>query len=100
MNKTEAKNVLSGLLDAFDRDEHGDYFYEHGWEVCEAVILAMQAVDTAPVVHGKWEKVIPTKSAAKWSTQVSCSICHMKGYSRHKFCPNCGAKMDGGKSDV
>lgn len=45
MTYPEAKQMLTGLLDAFDRDEHGDYFYENGWEVCEAVILAMGAFE-------------------------------------------------------
>ena len=53
-------------------------------------------VDVAPVRHGRWERVIPSKSAAKWSTRVSCSNCHSAGYAHHKYCPNCGAKMDGG----
>lgn len=44
MTREEATKVLGGLLDAFDRDEHGDYFYEHGWEVCEATILAHGAL--------------------------------------------------------
>lgn len=52
-------------------------------------------VDAVEVVHGRWERVIPSKSAAKWSTKVSCSICHRQGYTYHKYCPNCGAKMDG-----
>lgn len=52
------------------------------------------AADVAPVRHGRWEKVIPSKSAAKWSTAVSCSECHMKGYTRYSYCPNCGALMD------
>lgn len=50
MTYPEAKQVLTGLLDAFDRDEHGDYFYENGWEVCEAVILAMGAFEDIKVV--------------------------------------------------
>ena len=52
-------------------------------------------VDAVEVVHGRWERVIPTKSAAKWSIKVSCSVCHKQGYTHHKYCPNCGAKMDG-----
>ena len=52
-------------------------------------------VDVAPVRHGRWERVIPSKSASKWSTKVSCSNCHSAGYAHHKYCPNCGAKMDG-----
>ena len=54
------------------------------------------SADVAPVRHGCWERVIPSKSAAKWSTRVSCSNCHSAGYVHHKYCPNCGAKMDGG----
>lgn len=59
-------------------------------------ILKIKATDVAPVRYGCWERVIPSKSAAKWSTRVSCSNCHSVGYTRYKYCPNCGAKMDGG----
>ena len=48
MNYKESLKVIGGLLDAFDRDEHGDYFYEHGWEVCEAAILAYGALENQP----------------------------------------------------
>lgn len=44
MTREEAIKCLAGLLDAFDSDEHGDYFYDHGWEVCEATILAHAAL--------------------------------------------------------
>ena len=54
------------------------------------------AADVAPVRHGRWDRVIPSKSAAKWSSKVSCSVCHNVGYNHFKYCPNCGAKMDGG----
>lgn len=53
-------------------------------------------VDVAQVRHGCWERVIPSKSAAKWSTKVSCSNCHSAGYAHHNYFPNCGSKMDGG----
>ena len=65
-------------------------------EKFEAAIFKIPAADVAPVRHGRWERVIPSKSAAKWSTKVSCSNCHSAGYAHHKYCPNCGAKMDGG----
>ena len=59
-------------------------------------LMEIPPADVAPVRHGCWERVIPSKSAAKWSTRVSCSNCHSAGYAHHKYCPNCGAKMDGG----
>ena len=68
-------------------------------EKFETAIFKIPAADVAPVRHGCWERVIPSKSAAKWSTRVSCSNCHSAGYAHHKYCPNCGAKMDGGDSD-
>lgn len=48
MTREEAIKVLGELLYAFDRDEHGDFFYEHGWEVCEATILAHAALREQP----------------------------------------------------
>ena len=52
----------------------------------------MPTVDVAPVVHGRWN---PTETPFM-NECVDCSIC---GYRtcwgiNHKFCPNCGAKMD------
>ena len=57
-------------------------------------IMVIPAADVTPVRHGRWERVIPSKSAAKWSTKVSCSNCHNAAYTRYKYCPNCGTKMD------
>ena len=57
------------------------------------------AADVAEVRHEWWERVIPTKSAAKWSTKVSCSNCHSVGYTRYNYCPNCGASMDKGQNE-
>ena len=59
-------------------------------------VIMLPAADVAPVVHGRWDRVIPSKSAAKWSRKVSCSVCHNVGYDHFKYCPNCGAKMDVG----
>lgn len=72
--------------------------YPYGKEAVDVDdIESAPTIDAVPVVHGQWERVIPSKSAAKWSTKVSCSICHRQGYTYHKYCPNCGACMDGGK---
>ena len=75
----------------------------HGVTYEDGKVIAVHIMDTDDVIkvfeparHGRWERVIPSKSAAKWSTKVSCSNCHSAGYAHHKYCPNCGAKMDGG----
>ncbi len=97
MTALEAKKVLSGLLDAFDQDEHGDYFYDHGWEVCEAVILAMSAFGNQ-TVHGRWVNEVesyPERYGWVPITSVVCSICEKSNGKKKPYCPNCGAKMDG-----
>ena len=60
--------------------------------VCDAInaVEDVNAVDAAPVVHGKWEVIencgITRCLACKWN---------FKGYIEYKYCPNCGARMDG-----
>ena len=60
------------------------------------------AADVAPVVHGRW---LHTDWAYHWTSLDKCSVCdyhdekrqHLGNYS---YCPNCGAKMDGGDGDA
>ena len=68
--------------------------FDYGLDKAQRVILDAPAADVVEVRHGRWERVIPTKSAAKWSTKVSCSKCHSVGYMRYNYCPNCGSLMD------
>ena len=65
-----------------------------GIAFCRNEVRHAPAADVVEVRHGRWERVIPTKSAAKWSTKVSCSQCHGQGYERYNYCPHCGALMD------
>ena len=44
-------------------------------------------IDAAPVVHGWWTD--------KDSLSCRCSCCGCKSSNEYKYCPNCGAKMDG-----
>ena len=54
-------------------------------------IRYMDAADVAPVRHGRWI------DAREYCGDYMCSNCETL-YSTNKFnfCPNCGAKMDGG----
>ena len=65
-----------------------------------AVVRDFPAADVIPVVHGKWLSCFED-----WRMQIEgdkCSICGFEHYGTprgtFKFCPNCGAKMDGGQA--
>lgn len=63
-------------------------------ELCN-MLAALPAVDAAPVVHGRWQS-----NGIHGSVLCRCSECHYDAaaYS-FRYCPMCGAKMDGeGKS--
>ena len=96
---TERRMIMSEYI---ERETAIAWFvpYAHAGESIDADVVisdikGMKTADVAPVRHGRWERVIPSKSAAKWSTKVSCSNCHNAGYTRYKYCPNCGCRMDG-----
>ena len=56
---------------------------------------AIPAADVAEVVHGQWvDNGIPD------SILSGCSVCGFTcGSSSFFYCPNCGAKMDGGNGN-
>jgi len=59
------------------------------------------AADVAPVVHGRWVHSRYSDCAEQFEL-VKCSICNHEAYviafyvRSGSFCPNCGARMDGG----
>ena len=60
------------------------------------LIDTLPTEDVAPVVHGKW---IVTNCIQDY-VSITCSACNFKWRNRRymqyqKYCPNCGAKMDG-----
>lgn len=71
-----------------------------------AEIRKLPAADVAEVVHGEW-----MRSDDDWNslTTIQCSICGEEwcfetdddvSLLNYKYCPNCGAKMDGGNDDA
>ena len=56
------------------------------WDDAMNIVEEMSKVDVAPVVHGEW----------KWSHGGECSECgfHNSNFD-YRYCPMCGAKMDG-----
>lgn len=58
----------------------------------KTLLLRQPAADVAPVVHGK-----RGDNGIAGSILVKCSVCGYDcGANSFSYCPNCGAKMDGG----
>ena len=60
--------------------------YRDALQAVLELIEEAHTVEAEPVVHGRW---VEGKSLEK------CSICGKKGFPEWRYCPNCGAKMDG-----
>lgn len=64
---------------------------KRGVETCIAVLKDAPTVDAAPVVHGRWKR--------RGRNLGECSECGEIVMVRYPYCPNCGAKMDGGEKN-
>lgn len=95
------------MAEYIDREEYCEKHCRCSNEYCDRVscpIWKAPAADVAPVVHGRWIDAPWLYYGAK---QYVCSRCRNDKYWRKRdlhfkepYCPNCGAKMDGGDSDA
>ena len=61
-------------------------------------IEAQPGVDAVEVVHGRWDTIWQGEDSR--GNVVKCSVCGYKKFdTTDHYCPNCGAKMDGGNED-
>ena len=70
--------------------------YAHAGESIDADVVisdikGMKAADVAMVRHGRW-LCVDTDTEQFFL----CNRCNKKEYWESDYCPNCGAKMDGG----
>lgn len=99
INRKALRKVLENW-----RDAHADVDDEQGCGLLEDVIWeidAQPAADVATVVHGRWER----DADGDWyctncdEVVAICESGRERTY-RKPYCPNCGAKMDGGTDDA
>ena len=74
--------------------EHVEYDNNYRLIIQAKAINDAPAADVAPVVHGRWLY----HTLIDGHIHAECSECH-KVRIIDNFCPNCGAKMDGGDND-
>ena len=67
--------------------------YQAAWVCAELREHLKQFEDVA---HGRW---VPFHSQAAGDIQY-CSACEIGFAARMNYCPNCGARMDGGDSNA
>ena len=100
----DANAPLKQLSDYMEKlhcsDDYRDGLYR-GMEIAESYIKNAPTVDAVEVVHGEWVQIGYDKAMDR----ITCSCC--KEYwniadndtESFNYCPNCGAKMDGGNED-
>lgn len=72
-----------GYVYGSDREKYDN------WDEIIDALENLPAADVVPVVHGLWVKGTPNPY---------CSECFVECRDETTFCPNCGAKMDGGNT--
>lgn len=109
-----SSNAVEKVIEAWNRRADNEYI-ERGAALREAKYAAVRGLDpvafvedvpvadVAPVVHARWLDAPWLYYGAK---QYVCSRCRKDEYWKKRdlhykepYCPNCGAKMDGGNSD-
>ena len=63
-------------------------------ENAKSLFSLAHSEDVAPVRHGRWEVV-----DAEEPRRYGCSECKRLSWNMENYCPNCGARMDGGEND-
>lgn len=109
MDECIEREALLEALENADPDVYEDYGdgtvdWGFGRKNIQDMINGIPAADVAPVVHGRW---MPSRyeDCSEQFRRVKCSQCDQEAYAMAfyvvdgHYCPNCGAKMDGGDSD-
>lgn len=93
-NNFDAGRADSPPFTLLTPEEFAEYLYE------------LPAADVAPVVHGRWISWEKAGNYVPSPDRHECSVCHdaaqvlVNGFELlSDYCPNCGAKMDGGDND-
>lgn len=81
---------------AYLLDKNGPYdYFTDGYDEAVSTVEEFPSADVAPVVHARWGTGRFNLETGNYEEQ--CTRCRnfSKEYGK-PYCPNCGAKMDGG----
>ena len=84
-------------IKAKDQYNGGGYLYSPQ-DLLDSIEEA-ETIETEPEKHGKWEEWWPPKHMILTGEEMlyRCSVCDAKYSDKEnmRYCPNCGARMDG-----
>ena len=85
ISRSAAINVLQELA---DKEVAGKSISDIGFGLTMAIgrLISAPALEAVPVVHARW----------KMTDSPYCSSCNRIAVLKYRYCPNCGARMDGG----
>ena len=72
----------------------------HDGDMAMAIAASAPAADVAPVVHGR---IVGSLEDGRYRRRFSCcgeDATMITQWTWPKYCPNCGAKMDGGADNA
>lgn len=92
---------LDDMLLTSDRDAAIKFGYKaDGVGKALEIVNKAPTADVEPVKHGHWIDGFPENYERGITAQFNCSVCGRRaGISKvrtYKYCPKCGARMDGG----
>lgn len=89
-------NDLISRSDAIEALNQHSYETFSDYDTTVEILNEFPSIDAVPVVHGRWIYGITLNH--EWR---KCSECLVSQdiFGCFTYCPNCGAKMDGGKDD-
>lgn len=96
IDREKLENKLNQRWGCFTSRKEPLCEYGKGFGEALAIVENFTSEDVAPVVHGKWEFSVFVDGDAN-DPRCKCSECGSieTPLARHKYCPNCGARMDG-----
>lgn len=76
------------MSDYIKREDALNALREYPVTKLKTAIRRLPSADAAPIRHGRWD----FDMSGAW-----CSVCGEYSEGEYHYCPNCGAKMDGGE---
>ena len=103
ISRKEALAALGEEPYVWDEDSDSEIQEYRDWECHYNAISAIPAANVVEVKNGLWNHFDLTRGRRVYV----CTVCEQStecptemGKPIYAYCPNCGAKMDGGQDDV